>query len=374
MIVTNEGNADLTASLPGTHIVVTGIEKVVPTLDDRRRAAAGAGAVGHRRAAQQLHDARARAAAGGRRFRTLALPRRARRQRPEPPARHATAGASCDASAVPPASIIVPVYTAVGGHAYGSVYSGPMGAVLTPALAGLAASAHLPNASTFCGRCEAVCPVAIPIPKLLRHWRERALAGRLVSGRERRGLGIVALARRASLGLPAGAGDRRPRAAEHFRPGGTGRRRRIRRLPAGGGWTAWRDLPAPEGETFQERWRRRAGGHPRERTRGDSRPRASRRARDAIGRCRRGAVPPGRPVAWEERVSRFTAPARGCIGNRGRVRTTADVADAVADYLDALKLPPVVHLSARAAGPGAGRDRPPAVRDAARCGPTATRW
>ena len=66
-----------------------------------------------------------------------------------------------------------PVYTAIGGHAYGSVYSGPMGAVLTPGLAGLDAATHLPNASTFCGRCEQVCPVRIPLPRMLRSWRQR---------------------------------------------------------------------------------------------------------------------------------------------------------------------------------------------------------
>ena len=66
-----------------------------------------------------------------------------------------------------------PVYHAVGGHAYGWVYPGPMGAVLTPSLIGVDKAGHLPNASTFCGRCESVCPVRIPLPKLMRHWRER---------------------------------------------------------------------------------------------------------------------------------------------------------------------------------------------------------
>ena len=66
-----------------------------------------------------------------------------------------------------------PVYAAIGGHAYGWVYPGPMGAVLTPQLIGIDEGAHLPNASTFCGRCESVCPMNIPLPKMMRHWRER---------------------------------------------------------------------------------------------------------------------------------------------------------------------------------------------------------
>ena len=57
-----------------------------------------------------------------------------------------------------------PVYGAIGGHAYGSLYPGPMGAVLTPALQGIERARDLPNASSFCGRCEEVCPMGIPLP------------------------------------------------------------------------------------------------------------------------------------------------------------------------------------------------------------------
>ena len=66
-----------------------------------------------------------------------------------------------------------PVYLTTGGHAYGWVYPGPMGAVLTPQFIGIEQGHHLPSASTFCGRCEAVCPVRIPLPKLMRYWREQ---------------------------------------------------------------------------------------------------------------------------------------------------------------------------------------------------------
>src|SRR5262249_1174236 len=69
-----------------------------------------------------------------------------------------------------------PVYGAVGGHAYGWVYPGPVGAALAPALLGIAHTAKLPNASTFCGRCEQVCPMKIPLPKLMRHHREADFA------------------------------------------------------------------------------------------------------------------------------------------------------------------------------------------------------
>ena len=66
-----------------------------------------------------------------------------------------------------------PVYANVGGHAYGWVYPGPMGSVLTPLLQGLNAAKPLPNASSFCGRCEEVCPMGIPLPEMLRQLREQ---------------------------------------------------------------------------------------------------------------------------------------------------------------------------------------------------------
>ena len=78
-----------------------------------------------------------------------------------------------------------PVYGAIGGHAYGWVYPGPMGAVLTPSLIGVDKAGNLPNASTFCGKCESVCPVKIPLPMLMRHWREREFERHLEPAGER---------------------------------------------------------------------------------------------------------------------------------------------------------------------------------------------
>jgi L-lactate dehydrogenase complex protein LldF len=145
-----------------------------------------------------------------------------------------------------------PVYHAVGGHAYGWVYPGPMGAVLTPSLVGVDQSGHLPNASTFCGRCESVCPMHIPLPKMMRHWREREFSRNLNPATARYGLALWAwFARRPALyrraaGLAAGV------------LGWLGRGRgRFASLPLAGGWTKHRDLPAPEGGTFQAQWARR---------------------------------------------------------------------------------------------------------------------
>ena len=142
-----------------------------------------------------------------------------------------------------------PVYGAVGGHAYGWVYPGPMGSVLTPALIGLDQAAHLPNASTFCGKCESVCPVKIPLPKLMRHWREREFERHLTPATVRRGLALWGfVARRPAL-------YRLATRAGAVTLGWLGRKRgRFASLPLAGGWTGGRDLPAPEGDTFFARY------------------------------------------------------------------------------------------------------------------------
>jgi L-lactate dehydrogenase complex protein LldF len=148
-----------------------------------------------------------------------------------------------------------PVYGAVGGHAYGWVYPGPIGAVLTPALIGLGESRHLPNASTFCGRCEEVCPVKIPLVRLIRGWRNADFTS-----------GTQGLKARLSLAAFA-AIARRPRlyhlvsrfaAVALATPRG-----RFRRLPFLGGWTHTRDFPASQGRSFQQLWSEAKRGVPK---------------------------------------------------------------------------------------------------------------
>ena len=151
-----------------------------------------------------------------------------------------------------------PVYGAVGGHAYGWVYPGPMGAVLTPSLIGVDQAGHLPNASTFCGKCESVCPVKIPLPEAdapLARARVRTPPDAAVGAHATSAL--WALLRPPPGAVPAG--DARGGAG---RLGWLGRKRgRFRTLPFAGGWTGGRDLPAPEGDTFFARYAReqRAG-------------------------------------------------------------------------------------------------------------------
>jgi L-lactate dehydrogenase complex protein LldF len=147
-----------------------------------------------------------------------------------------------------------PVYASVGGHAYGWVYPGPMGSVLTPALIGVEKAGHLPNASTFCGRCESVCPMRIPLPKMMRHFREQEFERGLQPRTVRAGLAVWAfLARNPRLYHFL---TRRMARLLAWLGGGQGS---FYNLPLAAGWTAAREMPAPQGSTFQAMWRARRG-------------------------------------------------------------------------------------------------------------------
>jgi L-lactate dehydrogenase complex protein LldF len=252
IIVTNEGNGDLTQLLPKVHVVVASIEKIVPTLED----AAGLMRVLARSATGQDMSV----------YTTLSTGPRRRGDVDGPEEYHVVLvdnGRSnmlgtefqdmlrcirCGAC-----MNHCPVYHAVGGHAYGWVYPGPMGAVLTPSLIGVEKAGHLPNASTFCGRCESVCPVRIPLPKLMRHWREREFERHLAPATVRQGLAFWAFfAKRPALYRLATSIGIRLLGWAGSKNG------KFSRLPLASGWTQYRDMPAPEGGTFQAQWKKRA--------------------------------------------------------------------------------------------------------------------
>ncbi|MCV0395325.1 MAG: iron-sulfur cluster-binding protein [Rhizobiaceae bacterium] len=251
MIVTNEGNGDLTQVLPRVHVVVASIEKIVPTLND----------------AAQILRVLARSATGQDMsvYTTLSTGPRQEGDPDGPEEYHVVLLDNGRSSMLGTEFQDMlrcircgacmnhcPVYHTVGGHAYGWVYPGPMGAVLTPSLIGVDKSGHLPNASTFCGRCEAVCPMRIPLPRMMRHWREREFERGLNPATQRWGLGFWAFfARRPSL-YRLGASIGIPLLSLFGRRKGS-----FGTLPLAGGWTKHRDLPSPQGRTFLQQWRDR---------------------------------------------------------------------------------------------------------------------
>jgi len=134
---------------------------------------------------------------------------------------------------------VCPVYERVGGHAYGSVYPGPIGAILTPQLAGAGKADSLPFASSLCGACADVCPVKIDIPEVLIHLRGRAEKPR----------GERAAMR--ALAWTFGSRARYQRAQRLARSG------RLDRLPIMPPWQRMRDLPVVPKQSFREWWRER---------------------------------------------------------------------------------------------------------------------
>jgi L-lactate dehydrogenase complex protein LldF len=253
VVVTNEGNGRLVTTAPRVHIALMGMERIVPRWED----------------AAVILEVLARSATGQRLSvytNVVTGPRRA--DDPDGPEElhvvivdngrsHILAGATAEVLACIRCGAclnVCPVFSVVGGHGYGTVYSGPVGAVVTPGLHGMGPWWDLPYASTLCGACEEVCPVGIRIPSMLLHLREvAATEGRLPAWLNR------------GMTVYAGAASDPARWARLERLGRLltspfSVRGWIRRIPGPArGWTAHRDLPRPAKETFSDWWRSNRG-------------------------------------------------------------------------------------------------------------------
>ncbi len=256
-LVTNEGNGRMVTTLPKVHVVITGIEKVIPTLEDFAtlmrllpRSATGqhisnyVSVLTGVKGADELDGPEhlyfilvdnGRASLVGTEFQEML--------------RCIRCGACMNHC---------PVYQTVGGHAYGWVYPGPMGSVLTPLYTGIANALDLPHAATLCGQCSVVCPVKIPLPELLRGLREKQVEMDLRPWSERIALRLWGwVARRPKLyALATKIGVR----YLNWLADGTDR---IQVLGVAPEWTRGRDFPAPEGRTFRELYAERRTGQGR---------------------------------------------------------------------------------------------------------------
>ena len=239
VIVTNEGNGDLTSTLPRMHIVIASIEKIVPTLED----------------ASTILRLLARSATGQEitTYTTFATGPRREGDPDGPTAYHVVLldNGRSEMLGNEFADMLrcircgaclnhCPVYGAIGGHAYGSIYPGPMGAVLTPQLVGIDHARDLPNASSFCGRCEEVCPMDIPLPDMMRAWRERDYARGNPPRFERLMLKLWAFAAKRPRLYHALAGVMTRSLARR-----AGARGRLSRLPLMQAWTVGARSPRP---------------------------------------------------------------------------------------------------------------------------------
>ena len=250
-LVTNEGNEGMCTINPRVHVAITGVEKVVPTLEDFAtlirllpRSATGQSIsnyvsllTGPKREGDLdgpehmyfvILDGGRTGLLGGEFEEML---------------RCIKCGACMNHC---------PVYQKIGGHAYGWVYPGPMGSVLTPSYTGIEKALDLPQAATLCGECHVVCPVKIPLPDLLRKLREQQFSRGLRPWQEKAAFKVWAfVAQRPALYRVLSRMGIKAMSWWGKRKGG------IHSLPGVKGWTDQRDFPVPTGETFSNLYQQR---------------------------------------------------------------------------------------------------------------------
>ncbi|UCD85701.1 MAG: LUD domain-containing protein [Deltaproteobacteria bacterium] len=272
ILIENEGNIRLTTTLPRIHIALAGIDKIIPTMSDLAvflkllpRSATGQKMSGY--VSMLRGPGKKDECDGAEEFHLVLLDNGRSRMRDDPVLRGTLKCVRCGACL-----FACPIYQHIGGHAYGSVYTGPIGAMITRALTGVreGPSGHpdsyrgsgrapddlwlLPFASSLCGQCTEVCPAKIPIHRVLLDLRQRSAesAGARSSRAER-------AAFRAWSELwkrPAGYKLSTKAAAAVGKL--VAREDMIRSLPPpGNAWTEERDFPSPAPNSFHERWRSR---------------------------------------------------------------------------------------------------------------------
>ncbi|GLY92053.1 iron-sulfur cluster-binding protein [Actinoallomurus iriomotensis] len=244
VVVESEGNGRMCLTLPETLISVMGIEKVLPTWRDLE---VFLQLLPRSSTAERMNPYTSvwSGATEGQTFHLVLVDNGRTATRDDEVGRQALRCIRCSACLN-----VCPVYQRAGGHAYGSPYPGPIGAILSPQLrgAGSPVDDSLPYASTLCGACFEACPVAIDIPEVLVHLRSRAVHRRT----ERAAMRFAAWTLRSPTRLAFGQ-----------RLAGTagrvlGRRGHIGRLPGPmARWTDTRDAPVPPTETFRDWWNRR---------------------------------------------------------------------------------------------------------------------
>jgi L-lactate dehydrogenase complex protein LldF len=264
LILENEGNVRLTTSLPKTHIAVMGIEKVIPRfvdLDVFLKLLPRSGTGQRLTAYQSLITGVKKAGGEGPDEVHIVLMDNGRsRMLAHPVTRQSLACIRCGACLN-----ACPVYQQIGGHAYGSVYPGPIGAVITPQLIGLSKAKQLPYASSLCGACRDVCPVKIDIPELLLHLRSEIAedGDQSINEPRTRKFGesmIFRLYESMWSGQRSYAfGTRAARLMQKLvaRDGKIGKISGLlsQLAPPLGAWTAWRDAPVVAPRSFREQWK-----------------------------------------------------------------------------------------------------------------------
>lgn len=258
VILENEGNARLTTSLPRIHVAVMGTEKLIPRFDDLAtflqvlpRSATGQIMSSY---VSLITGTKMHAAGEGpEQLHVVILDNGRSRILADKIQREALACIRCSACLN-----ICPVYRSVGGHAYGWVYQGPIGALITPQLSNVDCSAELPFASSLCGACRDVCPVKIDIPDLLLDLRAKISTSH--KRPSSRGEAILAMAFAFVIRHPA-LYRLTAALARRMQPSTTiGGAMKTGSLPLVSAWTESRDFPAMAPRSFNQIWREELHG------------------------------------------------------------------------------------------------------------------
>lgn len=255
VLLENEGNIRLSTTLPRVHVALMGLEKLVPTLADlavflKVLARSASGQKMSSYVSLITGARRAGETDGAEEFHLIILDNGRTRLLADEEMRESLYCLRCGACLN-----VCPVYQKVGGHAYGTVYSGPIGSILTPAFAGLEKSKDLPFASTLCGACREICPVRIDIPRILLKLRSEWSEG---NHAHRAGASLI---ERVAIKLWAFTMRRRSLYNFAFRTaaalqGPMLEDGKLKHLPfALSGWTQNRDFPALARKSFRSMWR-----------------------------------------------------------------------------------------------------------------------
>ncbi|CAN5747951.1 LutB/LldF family L-lactate oxidation iron-sulfur protein [soil metagenome] len=250
-VVESEGNGRMCLTLPKVLITLAGIEKVIPALRDLEvfLQLLPRSATGERMNPYNTLWAGTTPGDGPEEFHIVLLDNGRTRVLADPVSRETLQCIRCAACLN-----ACPVYRQTGGHAYGSIYSGPIGAILTPQLQGMQHSTSLPYASSLCGACYEVCPVKINIPEILIHLRRRIVEGGAPLG-ERMGM------KGAALAFSSPAWLRRAQTIGRFLQRPFRKGDQLAHLPGlFAAWTRTRDLPALPAQSFRDWWAARERG------------------------------------------------------------------------------------------------------------------
>jgi L-lactate dehydrogenase complex protein LldF len=253
VLVENEGNIRLSTSLPRIHVAIMGIEKLVPSLDDLAifLKVLARSASGQKMSSYVSFISGPRKSGesdGAAEFHLIIIDNGRTRILADEEMRESLYCLRCGACLN-----VCPVYQKIGGHAYGSVYSGPIGSIITPAFAGLEKAKDLPFASTLCGACREICPVRIDIPRILLKLRSDWSEQKGTAG----GPSLVE-----KLAMKLWSFSMRHRSTYNFVfriaavfQGPLSEDGKIKHLPfAFGGWTEYRDFPVLAKRSFRSMW------------------------------------------------------------------------------------------------------------------------